>query len=228
MSPRQFLLLATLAAAPAALLVDVREAHGARPFVTDDARVVDRGGCQVETFVKKQQRFSEKEFWFLPACNPWGAELTAGHSRVDGALGDTRTTILQAKMLLKPLATNGSGYAVTLGTFYGAKTNPYLNGIGSFSFADDRIVLHANLGALRDNAAGTTRTTWGAGAEVLMLAPRLYGILETYGQTGEKPTAHTGLRIWIVPNRVQVDTTVGVQRSSLERRFGTVGLRVLW
>jgi len=63
---------------------------------------------------------------------------------------------------------------------------------------------------------------------VLLMAPRLYGILESYGQRGEKPTLHTGLRIWVVPNRLQVDTTVGRQNASTERRFGTVGLRVLW
>ncbi len=211
-----------------ALLLAASGADAARPFVTDDARVVDKDGCQVETFVKRQRRFDETEFWLLPACNPWGAELTAGHSRVDSTLGDSRTTILQAKTLLKPLVTNGAGFALTLGTLYGATTNPYLNAIGSFSFADDRIVIHTNLGVLRDNAAKISRGTWGAGAEVLLIAPRLYGIIETYGQRGEKPTVHTGLRIWIVPNRVQVDTTVGVQRSSLERRFGTVGLRVLW
>jgi hypothetical protein len=216
----RLLLLALLLAAPTA--------HAARPFVTDDARIVDQDGCQIETFVKRQRRFDESEFWFLPACNPWGAELTAGHSRVDGTLGDTRTTILQAKMLLKPLATNGAGFALTLGTFYGNTTNPYLNAIGSFSFADDRVVLHANLGALRDNAARKARGTWGAGAEILLIAPRLYAIAETYGQRGEKPTAHTGLRIWIVPNQVQVDTTVGIQQGSPERRFATVGLRILW
>ena len=204
------------------------EARAARPFVTDDARIVDKGGCQVETFVKRQSRFDESEFGFLPSCNPWGAELTAGHSRVDGATGDTRTTIFQAKMLLKPLDTNGAGFALSVGTLYGATTNPYLNGIGSFSFADDRIVLHVNLGALRDNAAKISRGTWGAGAEVLLIAPRMYGIIESYGQRGEKPTAHTGLRLWIVPNRVQMDATLGQQRSSLERLFGTVGLRVLW
>ena len=211
-----------------ALFLASVEARAARPFVTDDARIVDKDGCQLETFVKRQRRFDESEFWFLPACNPWGAELTAGHSRVDSALGDTRTTILQAKMLLKPLVRNGSGFALTLGTFYGAATSPYLNAIGSFSFADDRIVVHTNLGVLRDNAAKISRGTWGAGAEVLLIAPRLYGIIESYGQRGEKPTVHTGLRIWIVPNRVQVDTTVGLQRSSLERRFSTVGLRLLW
>lgn len=202
--------------------------QAARPFVTDDARVVDEGGCQVETFVKRQRRFDETEFWFVPACNPWGAELTVGHSRIDSTLGDVRTAIFQAKMLLKPLATNGAGFALSVGTLYGSTTNPYLNAIGSFSFADDRVVLHANLGAMRDTAAKVSRGTWGAGAEVLLIAPRLYGIAETYGQHGEKPTAHTGLRIWVLPDRLQIDTTVGLQRGAPERRFATVGLRILW
>jgi len=217
----RLLLVAALLASPLA--------HAARPFVTDDARVVDRDGCQVETFVKHQRRLDEREFWFLPACNPWGAELTLGHMRVDSkATGDTRTTILQAKTLLKPLATNGSGFAFTLGMLAGAANSPYLNAIGSFSFADDRVVLHANAGAIRDNVARISRGTWGLGAEVLLAAPRWYGILESYGQRGEKPTLHTGLRVWIVPNRLQVDTTVGRQQSAPERRFGTIGLRVLW
>jgi len=218
---RLAVLLATLAAAPAA--------EAARPFVTDDARVVDKDGCQVETFVKKQRRFDEDEFWFLPACNPWGVELTAGYIRLNSTpAGDSHTTVLQAKTLLKTLESNGAGFALTLGMLAGTANSPYVNGIGSFSFADDRVVLHANLGALRDNVAHVSRGTWGAGAEVLLMAPRLYAILESYGQRGEKPTLHTGLRIWIVPNQVQVDTTIGQQNSSPERRFGSIGLRILW
>ena len=204
-------------------------AHAARPFVTDDARVVDKGGCQVETFVKRQRRFDETEFWFVPACNPWGAELTVGHARVDSALsGDTRTAIFQAKTLFKPLETNGSGFALTVGMLANTANSPYFNGAGSFSFADDRVVLHANLGGIRDNVARISRGTWGVGAEILLIAPRLYGIVETYGQRGEKPTLHGGVRFWIVPDRIQVDTTIGRQNMSPERRFGTVGLRILW
>jgi len=212
-----------------ALLLAASGAHAARPFVTDDARIVDKDGCQVETFVKRQRRFDESEFWLLPACNPWGTELTLGHIRLDSNLsGDTRTTVLQAKTLLKPLVSNGAGFAITVGMLANTASSPYFNAIGSFSFLDDRVVLHTNLGGIRDNVAKISRGTWGTGAEVLLIAPRLYGIVETYGQRGEKPTAHTGLRIWIVPNRVQVDTTLGVQNSSPERRFGTVGLRILW
>jgi len=212
-----------------ALLATAPVAQAARPFVTDDARIVDAGGCQVESFVKRQRRFDETEFWLLPACNPWGAELTAGYIHSESTpAGDTHTTVLQAKSLLRPLATNGAGFALTLGMLAGNTNNPYFNAIGSFSFVDDRVVLHANLGGIRDNAAKVFRGTWGLGAEVLLMAPRLYGIVETYGQQGEKPTLHTGLRIWIVPNRIQVDTTVGLQNSSPERSFGTVGLRILW
>lgn len=213
------------------LLLPTAASWAARPFVTDDARVVDPGGCQVETFGKRQSKLDESEFWFLPACHPEavGLELTAGHARVDSTPGgDTRTTILQAKKLLKPLQANGSGFAVSVGMLYNRATSPYVNGIGSFSFADDRVVLHVNAGAVRDNVARMSRGTWGTGAEVLLAGPWLYGIVESYGQRGEKPTLHTGLRIWIVPNRMQVDTTVGRQESSPERRFGTLGLRVLW
>jgi len=213
----------------AAVLLAAPTAEAARPFVTDDARVVDRGGCQIESVVKRQRRFDEAEFWFLPACNPWGAELTVGHIGVDSTpFGDASTTVLQGKMLLKPLETNGSGFAFSLGVLAGSANKPYVNGIGSFSFFDDRAVVHANLGAWRDGTAKRTRSTWGAGAEVLLMAPWLYGIVESYGTRGEKPTLHSGLRIWIVPNRLQVDTTAGLQQSTPQRRFATVGLRVLW
>ncbi len=210
-------------------------AHAARPFVTDDARIVDPGGYQIETYIKKQRGFSESEFWFLPAHNPGGrVELTLGGFGVDSQpFGDSRAIVAQAKTLLKPLEANGAGYALTLGMVRLSRTpgsvegNPYINGIGSFSFADDFVVMHTNLGARRDAGAATTRGTWGIGAEI-RLQERLFGIVETYGERGEKPTKHFGLRIWVVPSRVQIDSTLGFEHTNPERRFYTVGLRLLW
>lgn len=210
--------------------------QAARPFVTDDARVVDAGGCQIETFIKRQRKVDEHEFWFLPACNPFGkVELTIGRTWVDGnAPGDSRVNIFQAKTLLKPLETDGSGYALTVGAgrvspFQARHTvNPYLNAIGSFSFAGDFVVLHANIGANDDRQLGLMRGTWGLGAEIA-LNSRVYGIVETYGQRAEKPTRHLGLRVWIVPNRVQIDGTLGAQYSGPpERAFRSLGLRILF
>jgi hypothetical protein len=211
-------------------------AHAARPFVTDDARIVDDGGYQLETFVKQQRAFDGQEFWFLPAANPFGrVELTLGGIWVKSAPdGDSRSAIAQAKTLIKPLETNGVGFALTIGVQRlipsgpeSAETDPYVNGIGSFSLADDAVVIHTNLGARRDAGAGLTRGTWGLGAEI-RLHERLFGIVETYGERGQQPTRHLGLRIWVVPSRVQIDSTLGFQHAEPERRFYTVGLRLLW
>ena len=58
--------------------------HAARPFVTDDARVVDPDHCQIETYYKEQKAYSGSEFWFLPACNQLSVEWTVGGNRVEG------------------------------------------------------------------------------------------------------------------------------------------------
>ena len=83
----------------------------ARPFVTDDARIVDH--CQVETFYKEQRNYSGSEFWFLPASMPSASRSPSAAI----ARGRVHNEILQTKFLLKPLEPNGIGYAVSLGWF---------------------------------------------------------------------------------------------------------------
>ena len=197
-------------------------AHAARPFNTDDARLVDKGHCQVETFYKEQRTYSGSEFWVLPACNPsllpneHGAELTVGGNRIEGE----RNTIVQAKLLFKELQANGFGLAGSVGSFGG---DAYVNGIASFSFLDDRAVVHTNLGTLQG-----VGMTGGIGLEALLAAPRVYGILETFGQRGDQPTLHYGLRFWVIPNRFQVDATRGDRSGDPNTHFYSVGVRILF
>jgi hypothetical protein len=148
--------------------------------------------------------------------------------------GNSRALIAQAKTLLKPLESDGYGFALTVGVLRlspsgpdSGETNPYVNGIASVSLASDAVVLHVNGGARRDAGAGLTRGTWGIGSEI-RITERLFGIVETYGERGEKPTRHMGLRVWVVPSKVQIDSTLGFERTNPEKRFYTVGLRLLW
>lgn len=212
-------------------------AHAARPFVTDDARIVDPGGYQIETFIKHQRNVRENEFWFLPAWNPGSiVELTLGGFALRNAEGgDSNTLIAQAKTLLRPLRTNDYGLAVTLGTLRqeplgsaDGAWSPFVNLVGSLSCWNDAVVLHANAGLVDDRLGDVKRYTWGLGAEIATGA-RLWVIAESYNQEGEKPSTQLGLRYWVVQNRLQIDGTFGAQRSEPQNRnWVSLGVRVLF
>ena len=213
-------------------------AFAARPFVTDDARIVADGGCQIEAFVKQQRNFGERETWFLPGCNPAGnLELTFGGLRIQNdADGRASALIAQGKTMLRPLQTNDVGVALTLGALgqrpYTADPvshwSPFVNLISSISLKNDAFVVHFNAGALDDRNTAVLRPSWGLGAEIL-LTPSLYAIVESYGQKGEKASEQIGLRFWVVPERVQVDGTLGSQRSGPPaRNWMSLGLRLLF
>jgi len=66
-------------------------------------------------------------------------------------------------------------------------------------------------------------------AQALLFAPRVYGILESFGQRGESPTYHYGIRFWVIPNRFQIDATRGDQGGGApDRRFYTLGMRFIF
>jgi hypothetical protein len=242
----------------AAMLANAASASAARPFNTDDARIVEPGGYQIESYVKDQRRKSESEFWFLPAHNFGGAldrmEWTLGGNVIHSdRLSNSNLVVAQVKTLLKPLPENGIGFAVTVGvgrlkpgvgedvpTQFGpadvpdgassseSRFNPFLNLISSVSLAGGQFVIHANGGLTRETREDLTQRNWGFGAEIFGLA-RIYPIAEMYGISGEKPATQVGVRYWARPQRLQIDGTYGWQSADpTQRRWVSVGLRVLW
>lgn len=216
---------------PTLLVLAAPSVWAARPMTTDDARLTDAQACQVETWLHLHGK--QKEWWALPACNPGGNfELTAGGALAysEGSM-QSGAQVIQGKTLFKPLETNGwgiglaAGYATQPGN--GHSGSPYFYVPASFSFADDRVVIHTNLGYTRERENHQTRLTWGVGTE-LQSSERLYVIAETYGQDKGNAFFQTGLRYWIVPNRVQIDTTYGSQFGHLrEERWVSIGLRLI-
>ena len=217
------------------LIMFAHSAHAARPLITDDARVVDAKSCQVESWVRMEHRHTE--MWALPGCNFAGdVELTLGGGRLlqDGLTASD--LVAQAKALLKPLAANGWGAAITGGMvqhrpFGGIASvrDMYVNVPLSFSFADDRFVLHTNTGWLHDGASRRHIATWGVGTET-QLSERVGLVAEAFGQVSRASFYQLGLRFWIVPNRVQIDTTYGNRIGSThgdQGRWFSIGLRLL-
>lgn len=246
-------------AALASLLVGVSPAaFAARPLVTDDARILDPGGWQIESYVKDQRGARATEFWFLPAHNFGGAldrvEFTLGGNVIrSDADGNSNLVVVQAKTLLKPLETNGIGFALSVGVgrikpgsprdpvpeelglaagSEGVSTkvryNPYFNAISSISMLDDAVVLSLNAGATRDNFEDTTLKSWAVGAEI-RITDRIQGIAETYGLTRGTPAYQVGMRYWIIPSQLQMDAAFGWQHASPENlQWISIGVRILW
>lgn len=185
--------------------------NGARPMVTDDARIVDAKACQIESWVRRND--SSTEFWALPACNPTpNIEITFGGALTrDGDLTQTTDVVVQSKTIFRLLETNGWG----VGLAVGAIRHPDLDSERlldewhgyvplTFSLNEDRAFIHTNLGVNRDREEDTCRLTWGIGTEIAANASG-FPIAETFGENRGKPLFQVGYRHWIVPNRVQVE-----------------------
>lgn len=204
-------------------------------MITDDARIVDAGACQVESWAKRNEASSE--FWALPACNPWGnAELTFGGARTN-AEGRTRFTdnVAQVKTLFRPYEPGGWGVGVAVGTMRRLQRetardwpgDAYFYVPASFAVGSDDLVVHVNGGAAHHRDEQRTQATWGVGAEA-RINPRLYFIPETFSTDRGRPFFQAGLRFWVVPDRMQVDATYGNRLVSDSReRWFSIGVRLL-
>ena len=192
----------------------------ARPFVTDDARLTTGGSCQLESWMRIYP--DSKELWALPACNPTGnLEFTFGGGGAK-QVGEEATDdyVFQAKTLFRALEPNGWGWGLAAGTVRHPKIRPGPNMLGntyayiplSASLREDKVIVHANLGWLRDKASGLDSLTWGIGGE-FKLHPKLLGIAETYGDNRGMSYGQVGVRYSVRPDVFQMDATIGQQLS---------------
>lgn len=221
---------------PVTFAVFTANAWCARPMVTDDARIVDAKSCQVESWVRAERQ-GANQFWAVPACTPVeNFEVTLGGS-LERQAGQERLadSLLQFKTLLRPLRTNDWGLALSVVRSVerrpesGTRDAPShaLNVPLSVSLRDDALVLHLNAGLREDRLSRRAFGTWGVGSE-LVLRDRLQLITEAYGESGQRPFVHGGLRFWVVPDKVQVDTTLGTRvRAGGAERWFTFGIRLL-
>lgn len=219
--------LACVALAAAAL-----PALAARPMVTDDARIVDPKSCQLESWWRRN-RGGGTELWLQPGCNPTGnLELTLGGAwaRADGSTSNT-DRVLQAKTLWRSLEGDSTW---AWGTALGAVERPQAGGTDIYGYVpltvslyEGRLFVHANLGLRRDDALRRNMTTSGLGLEA-QVSPRTWIVGETFVQDRGRPLYQVGVRYWVVPERVQVDTTFGDRLGAGgQERWISIGLRLL-
>ena len=229
---RRFFRLQPLATGLVAALLSTASicAHAGRPMAIDDATLTNARGCELETWMQKSQR--DTEYWSLPNCNVNGnLELTLGTGRiVEDGHGQT-AAVMQAKTLLKVLETNGWGMGLSVANQYDPEKSVAgdinVNVPVSFSFQDDRLLVHANSGWLHKRDDGRDLMTWGIGSE-MQLTERTGFTSEIFRQDIGKPYFQFGARYQLIPNRLQIDATYGdrLRGNGSADRFFSIGIVV--
>lgn len=183
--------------------------HAARPFNTDDARVVEKGHCQLETWIEMHVK-SDSELWVLPSCNLiWNTEITFG-----GMIGlQSNSVQFQLKKLFVDAEKKNWGIGIAIGNIHNYMLGAYnANEIyayipATFLFLDSKIALNANIGYnLQSFMDGIYTLGVGLEAEVFS---GLYAIGEIYYTRFNPVMYQVGLRTWLVKDVLQFDATYG-------------------
>jgi hypothetical protein len=209
-------------------------AHAARPMNTDDANVVDPKACQLETWVRRNR--SSTEQWAIPGCNFWAdVEWSlGGQQRSEDTPWSSSLLLGQAKKRWLRLSDGDWGVSTTLGfvnaqpssDFNAPQRDVYFNAPITRALGEDRFV-HINLGWIQHGRDNSSRPTWGLGGE-WPLQPRVIAISEIYAENNTPTQYQVGLRFWIKPQRIQIDTTYGhMVGGTSDQPWITIGLRLL-
>lgn len=109
------------------LLLFPVDLHAGRPFLTDDATIVE--DCQIESWW--QRDVGENSYWAMPACRAGMVELAVAYGKHHGTEADEYE--LAAKVLLSEVDEGDLG--VTLELAHGSEEGQAFKGDSQVSFS---------------------------------------------------------------------------------------------
>ncbi len=207
------------------LLVSPAHASGG-PYIVDDADVVDRGTCQLESFYSRLGPDTDLAL-VAPGCNVANVEWSLGltRARLDGSTDSG--VEFQGKVLLRPIRTGGVGVAIAAGVGRGLSaggrfTDAFVNLPVTWEPLE-ALRLHANLGTAYQRVDGRHTTTYGVGFD-WALGERLNLLGENFRDDRGSSGYQLGLRPVLVPERLHLDVSWTRELEGIPGDWWTVGL----
>jgi hypothetical protein len=208
-------------------------AHAGRPLQTEDAGVLGAGECELESFIARERARGAPTARTVSAQIGCGIglhtqlALAAARVRVDGEHDDD--VALVGKTWLRELRDDHAG--VTLAYALGAARAPG----GSFRHSSTQVrlvatvphagwLLHADVGAARSETDQVDSTTWGLAVERSGVGA-LDLMAEVFGDDRTDPWVNLGVRWSMLPRRLMLDASFGMQLDAARARLLTVGLK---
>lgn len=218
--------------APFLLLIVTTLAHAARPLTADDSSILDANTCQLEAW--GQRANNQTEYWTVPACNfNIGWELAAGlaQARSEDGRAVTRLGVLQAKTAIRKLAPNDWGLGLVLARQPAAagslKGDTSINVPVTISLSDEKVLVHANIGWVRQGATPGDCFTWAIGTE-FGVSQRTVFTLESFGSQLGRSRIQTGIRYSVLPSYLDLDASYGERLTARgQERVVSIGLTLM-
>lgn len=227
------------------LLIFSNHAYAVRPFVTDDARIVDYGQIETESWIESTR--ANGKWNPAPAINAIGSTSVNDWLQIlvgtgsgldrDGSSGISNP-LLSAKALLKAATEDGDpGYALSYTSTFdsgrGAFQEPgkvqSVVGMSTYRLLEDKLNIHINLGLRTDkerNRASRTRSLWGLGADVEAFSPKTRFVAEVFSGdpftlNAPRYATQLGMR-YLHSDYVQMDFIAGAE-PELDNRLNRTG-----
>jgi hypothetical protein len=215
----------------AAALCYAAPSWAGRPLATEDAGIMEHDECEVENFYATQAHPNVTALFTQAGCGVGrNTELALGISREVSPDSTTNYLILGGKTALVKMADENAGIAIAY-TFTSGKesklerhTSTEIKAVATLS--DQYWLLHTNIGWLHDSASHNDLVIWGISAERLGFINGLDLMAEVFGDNRTSPWIQVGVRWEIIPKRMFLDTSHGVQTNGFHSRLTTVGVNI--
>jgi len=203
------------------------------PLATDDASILPKGACQLESWYRHDRHVNQ--FWMLPACSPnEHVELALGGAIYrDDETGRHALWQLQAKPMLYRDPGERFAVAAVFAAVHDTGREHVSGGfheslaalVASFNRLDSALRLHVNAGIGYSHREFTT-AIYGAAIE-FDAAARWTLLAEVVRDAPGRPNVQAGVRYTVVEDALELFASIGDRiRGSGEGPFVKAGLRV--
>ena len=226
-------MIGMLAVAAGLLLAPCLQASGGH-YPVDDATITAPGDCQLESWFTRVNG-GTWELAALPACTSPGTpvELTLGLYRL--SVDDQSFNRIEpaAKWLIQPVTPGNWGGAMEVQVGYedGDFVNTLLNFPATYEFVHAPVLLHLNLGWLRErDAENNWRNRLFSGLGLKYQALAQLGIIgQVYREGADAdPEVQLGLRFDVGGPFDHLDVAVGRQLEGERDTFATAGFAIIF
>jgi hypothetical protein len=206
-----------------------------RPLQTEDADILDRGECELESFWARASESDAPRVRALSAQIGCGigarTQLAVAAARARGGDVHSDALALTGKTALRQLtdaqtaltlAYMLSGARVAGGSFRHDATE--VRAVLSMPMVADAWLLHANLGGARSETQRINSTVWSAAIERTGIG-RFDLMAEVFGDDRSAPWWNTGLRYTAIASLLFVDVSYGAQLRGGRPKLLTAGLK---